>query len=281
MGLREAFLLRIAKRWISGVDLDSVVRDSKRANKSGYGVVANYLGEEIADQSVADSHLKHYIDLQNAIGENGIRGCASVKLTQFGLGTGEASTEKRLDAVVTNAERLNQKLWIDMEGSKFTTPTIEIYERAVQKYRGVGVAIQSYLKRSEADLKSLIERGGRIRLVKGAYHEPHELAFDTRTEVNQSFLKLMKMLFEGSEGFAIATHNSFLIDNARKLADSSHTDFEFEMLKGIRNELKEELVASGYKVSEYLPYGDQWYHYSMRRMQEHPSNLILLLRSLI
>jgi proline dehydrogenase len=281
MGLKELVLLRIAKRWISGVDLQSAIDDSKRANSKGLGVVVNFLGEDIKDPATADSHAEEYLRLQQAISDNSIRGFASVKLTQLGLLLDEAGAASRLEKIAANSERLNQWLWVDMESSKVTESTIALYQAALEKHRRLGIALQSYMKRSEADLGGLLDRGAKVRLVKGAYRESREVVYPTRSEVTANFLKLMGMLFEQGERFAIATHDSVLVDAAKKLADSHHADFEFEFLKGIREELKVELVGSGYKVTDYLPYGDRWYAYSKRRITEHPSNIWLLLRSLV
>jgi proline dehydrogenase len=280
MGLKDGLLLRVAKRWIAGVDLDSAIKDAKRANEKGMGAIVNFLGEEVTQPALADSHLQQYISLQEAMRSNQIKGSASVKLTQFALGTDDAGASRRLESAANNAEKLNQLLWIDMEGSKFTDRTLEIYSDSLAKHATMGVALQAYLRRSEKDLKALLDKGGRVRLVKGAYREPREISYPTRQEVNENYSALMKALFEQGDHFAIATHNSKLIEEARRLADQKHVDFEFEMLKGIRNEMKEELVKSGYRVSEYLPYGSEWYAYSQRRLSEHPSNIILLVRSL-
>ncbi len=280
MGFKELVLLRIAKHWISGVDLDSAIEDSKLANSRGMGVVVNFLGEEIKDTPTAETHAEEYRRLQQAIADTGIRGHPSVKLTQLGLSLDQAESTMRLESIAANSERLNQRLWIDMEGSRYTDSTISIYEAAHEKHARLGLALQAYLERSEPDLKVLLDRGAKIRLVKGAYRERRDIVFPTRGGVRENFTRLMVMLFDRGDGFAIATHDSALIEGAKKLAESKHVDFEFEMLKGIRDELKHDLVSSGYKVSEYLPYGDQWYAYSKRRVTEHPSNIWLLIRSL-
>lgn len=281
MGLKDTVLLRVASRWIAGVDIDSALEDARKANQKGFGAIINYLGEEITDQTVAEAHLQQYLRLQEAMKEGGVKGFVSVKLTQFGLGIDEAAATKRLGSVISSAERLGQLLWLDMEGSKFTDQTLKIYADELASHKDLGVALQSYLRRSESDLKALVEKGGRVRLVKGAYREPAEIAFPSRREVTVNFSKLMKILFESGDNFAIATHDGEMVLEAKKMAESSHASFEFEMLKGIRDDLKGELVASGYKVSEYLPYGEEWYPYSKRRLSEHPSNVLLLVRSLV
>ncbi|QQG48618.1 MAG: proline dehydrogenase family protein [archaeon] len=281
MGLKELVLLRLARRWISGVDFESAIKDAKKANSRGLGVIVNFLGEEIKDPSTADLHAAEYARLQDAMAAEGIKGAPSVKLTQLGLLSGEAQASARLERLIQNSERHGQWLWMDMEGSPFTDQTISVYLRALEAHKNLGVALQAYMRRSPDDLKALLDKGGKVRLVKGAYREDSSKVYKTRAEVRENYRKLMSELFERGQSFAIGTHDSVLINEARRLADSSHADFEFEMLKGIRDELKGELVRSGYKVSEYLPYGDQWYAYSKRRMSEHPSNIWLLLRSLV
>ncbi len=281
MGLKERVVLPLAKRWISGVAMDSAIEDAKKANSKGIGAVVNFLGEEIKDPATADAHGSEYLRLQQALADAGINGFVSVKLTQLGLGSDNEGMERRLEKVATNADRLRQLLWLDMESSKFTDATIKTYLAARERHLGMGVALQAYLKRSESDLKTILDAGGKVRIVKGAYRESHDIIYSTKKEVADNFARLMGALFEGSEGFAIGTHDTILVDQAKKLAESSHTNFRFELLKGIRDELKDELVKSGYKVYEYLPYGDSWYAYSKRRIKEHPSNVWLLLRSLV
>jgi len=276
----EGILLRIAKRWISGTDAESATKDAWEANKRGMSAVINYLGEDVTDQSVAEAHLQEYLRMQQAISENGINGCVSVKLTQFGLGADDARCEERLLKAASHASGLRQLLWIDMENSPFLERTLEIYLRTRERFENVGLALQAYLRRSEGDLTRLIDKGARIRLVKGAYREPHSLVFPTRGEVTKNYSKLMGILFERADNFAIGTHDSRMIKEAKRLSESRHVNFEFEMLKGVRDELKDELVSSGYMVGEYLPYGAEWYRYSRRRIGEHPRNILLLIRSL-
>ena len=281
MGLKETFVLPLAKRWISGVTMDSAIEDAKKANSKGIGVIVNFLGEEIKDIATADAHAKEYLKLQQTLADSGINGFVSVKLTQLGLGADDEGMQSRLEKIAVNSERLNQLLWVDMEGSAFVDKTLSTYLSAHGEHPRLGLALQSYTRRSDADLKSILDAGGTVRLVKGAYRESSDFVYPTRKEVSANFTKLMAILFERGEGFAIATHDSVLIDKAKEFAESKHADFRFELLKGIRDDMKEELVKSGYKVSEYLPYGDRWWGYSKRRVTEHPSNVWLLLRSLV
>lgn len=281
MGLKERVVLPLAKRWISGVALDSAIEDAKKANLKGIGAVVNFLGEEIKDPATADAHTNEYLRLQQALADGGVNGFASVKLTQLGLGSDDEGMERRLEKIASNADSLNQLLWLDMEGSKSTDATIKTYLAARERHQGMGVALQAYLRRSESDLKTILDAGGKVRIVKGAYRESHDIIYPTKKEVTDNFTRLMGTLFERSEGFAIGTHDTLLVEQAKKLAESSHKNFRFELLKGIRDELKDNLVKSGYNVYEYLPYGDSWYAYSKRRIKEHPSNIWLLLRSLV
>ena len=281
MGLKETFVLPLAKRWISGVSMDSAMEDAKRANSRGIGVIVNFLGEEITDPSEADAHASEYLKLQQAISDNKINGFASVKLTQLGLGADDRGMRVRLEKLAVNAERLSQLLWVDMETCSVAEATIQTYLDLHRSHPRTGVALQAYARRSEGDLNRILDAGGTVRLVKGAYRESRELVYHTRSEVSENFTKLLGVLFDRGHDFAVGTHDSALIEKARELGTSKRVDFRFELLKGIRDETKEELVKAGYNVSEYLPYGDRWYAYSKRRITEHPSNVWLLLRSLV
>jgi proline dehydrogenase len=281
MGLKELLVLPVARHWISGVDLESAVKDAEKANSRGIGVVVNFLGEEIKDPATADAHADEYIRLQNTLAGSNLNGFASVKLTQFGMGSDDAGALGRLGEVASNAQRLGQLLWIDMESPALIDRTLTLYLEALERHPRLGVALQAYTRRSGADLQAILKKGGTVRLVKGAYREGLDVVFASPGEVRDNFTKLMTVLFEKGDRFAIATHDSGLVEEAKKLAEGSHADFRFEMLKGIRDDLKADLVKSGYKVFEYLPYGDRWYAYSRRRITEHPSNVWLLLRSLV
>lgn len=281
MGIKQDLVYKIAKRWISGREVGEALEAAKGVNRKGMGVILNYLGEDVIERSVAERHAEEYFGLQRLIADNKMDACVSVKLTQIGLRIDEKLAAEKTELLASQAKALNQLLWLDMEGSKFTAKTLEIYRNLLDRHDNIGLALQAYMKRTEADLKSLIEKGGRVRLVKGAYREPTDLVYGSREEVRNSYSKLMRTLFEKGDNFAVATHDSVLIDEARELAKSHRTNFEFEMLKGIREELKAELVDDGYRMVDYIPYGDQWYDYSMRRIREHPSNIWLLLRSLL
>jgi proline dehydrogenase len=275
-------MYRAAKRWIAGKDMGTALAKAKEANAKGLGAVLNYLGEDVKDPRVAESHFQEYIKLQRAIAAAGIDGCVSVKLTQFGLGVMEDSAVlERAKRLAEEAESTKRMLWIDMEGSRVTTPTLQIYSILFKSHKNVGVALQAYLRRSEADLQNLMDIGAKVRLVKGAYKEPSDVAFRSREQVTANFTKLLRILFEKGEGFAVGTHDSRPIEEALRLhASNPDKKFEFEMLRGIRDDLKLRLAKAGHRVVDYMPYGEEWYPYSIRRIKEHPSNVWLLLRSI-
>lgn len=167
-----------------------------------------------------------------------------------------------------------------MENSPYTEKTINMYAEILPSYRELGVCLQANMKRTEGDLKDLISQGGIIRLVKGAYPETAEVVYKKRSDVDANYTRLMTMLFEGGGRFALGTHDGKLIEKARSLAQDRKSDFEFQLLKGIRDDIKPSLVREGYPVSEYVPYGPEWYNYSKRRMRERKRNVLLLLRSI-
>ena len=212
--------------------------------------------------------------------EEKIDGTISVKPSQLGLAANPSLYSRNLLRIIERAETYEEFVWIDMENSPYTEATLKIYTEILPSHRHLGVCLQANMKRTESDLKDLIPRGGIIRLVKGAYPESAELAYKKRSDVDANYVRLMTLLFEGGGQFAIGTHDGKLIDKARDLAKEEKRDFEFQLLKGIRDDIKPTLVEEGYRVSEYVPYGPEWYNYSKRRMRERKRNILLLLRSI-
>jgi proline dehydrogenase len=279
-GLMERLLFRVAKKWVAGYDAGEAVAAAIDANSRDMTAILNFLGEDTTDASVVEQTVNEYLTLMDMMHAKKVKGCVSVKPTQLGLAINHELCLQNFRRLAARAKGLGQFLWLDMESVKFTEDTIAIYLKIFEQYDGTGVAIQAYLKRSASDLLHILERGGKVRLVKGAYHEQEEHVFSTREEVDVNYSKLMKMLFEGKSYFAIATHDSSLIEEAIKMSGASKK-FEFQMLMGIRDELKGELVGRNFAVSEYIPYGSQWLPYSVRRIRERKRNLLLLARSLI
>ncbi|MCI0561377.1 MAG: proline dehydrogenase family protein [Nitrososphaera sp.] len=277
--LLERLLYRVAKKWVAGYSKEEAIAAAIDANGRGMSAIINFLGEEATDAKAVDGAVGEYLSLMDLLKEKKVRGCVSAKPTQLGLAIGYDLCLKNFKTLAARASAHGQFVWMDMESIKFAEDTISIYLELFKDYKMAGLAIQSYLRRSASDLLHIIEQGGKVRLVKGAYHEPEEHAFSTSEEVGASFSRLMKMLFDGGSFFAIATHDSKLIDDAISLSRGS--DFEFQLLMGIRDELKRDLVGKGFAVAEYIPYGSNWLPYSVRRIRERKRNLILLARSLV
>ena len=278
--LMERLLFKVAKRWVAGYNADEAIESALDTNSHGMSAILNFLGEDITDAKLVDLTVDEYLLLMDLMHARKVHGCVSVKPTQLGLTIDYNTCLQNFSRLAARARELGQFIWLDMESVKSTEDTITIYLDLYKQYDMIGVAVQSYLRRSASDLLHIIECGGKVRLVKGAYHELEEHIFVTDEEVNANYSKLMKMLFESSNNyFAIATHNSALIEEA--ISMDKNTKFEFQMLKGIRDELKLELITKGFAVAEYIPYGSQWLPYSVRRIMERKRNLLLLARSLI
>ena len=277
--LIERLLYRLAKRWVAGYSANEAMGTALDANRHGMSAILNFLGEDIRDSKLVDVTVSQYLLLMDLMNAKKVHGCVSVKPTQIGLTIDYDTCLQNFRRLAAKAREVGQFIWLDMESVKSTEDTIAIYLDLYKQYNMIGVAVQSYLRRSASDLLHIIEYGGKVRLVKGAYHESKEHIFVTTEEVNANYLKLMLMLFESNNYFAIATHDSSLIAEATRMG--KNTSFEFQMLKGIRDELKIDLITMGFAVAEYIPYGSQWLPYSVRRIMERKRNLLLLARSLI
>jgi proline dehydrogenase len=277
--LMERLLFRVAKRWVAGYNADEAIDVALETNSHGMSAILNFLGEDTTDSKLVDMTVNEYLLLMDLMHARKVQGCVSIKPTQLGLTIDYNMCLQNFSRLAARARDLGQFIWLDMESVKSTEDTIAIYLDLYKQYDMIGIAIQSYLRRSASDLLHIIECGGKVRLVKGAYHESEEHIFVTNDEVNASYSKLMKMLFDSKNYFAIATHNSALIEEAINMG--KNTKFEFQMLKGIRDDLKYELLTKGFAVAEYIPYGSQWLPYSVRRIMERKRNLLLLARSLI
>ncbi|MHB1867771.1 MAG: proline dehydrogenase family protein [Nitrososphaerales archaeon] len=274
---------RLASRWIAGQTIGEGIDRARKANSRGILGLLNLLGEHVNSREQIAATIQEYSRLVQEIEESRVNSQISVKPTQLGM---TLDYDFCLQNYLTIAEQCQSRsenwLWVDMEDSRFTQKTIDLYERLISKYPNSGIALQANLKRSEGDLKILSELGGNVRLVKGAYNESHEIAFKSKSQISENYSKLMKMLFAQNKKnfFAIATHDSHLVQMAKDLSLEYKSNFEFEMLLGVRDKLKAELVSEKYQVREYIPYGPEWFAYSMRRLREKKSNIFLLFRSL-
>jgi proline dehydrogenase len=287
--LMERLLMKLAKKWAAGQDIEDALIAAKSCNMKGQKAILNYLGEDNTEEGNINRTTKEYSDLLERLHADQIDGCISVKPSQLGLSISYELCRKNLKAIINRAINFRLFVWIDMESSKHTDDTLMLYLELLAHYAQIGVVLQSALRRSASDLLHLMEVGAKVRLVKGAYHENEQIAFIRHEEINTNYIKLLDMLFssnyinnngvDNNVKFAVATHDSKLIEYAIKL--SKTVKIEFEFLRGIRDELKRDLVKEGFRVAEYIPYGDEWLPYSIRRLRERKRNLFLLARSLV
>ncbi len=280
-GLLEKLLFKVAKQWIAGNTINDALDSAKWAYKNNRNAIINKLGEYHTTEPPIVETVKEYQKIVNSFKKWKIRGAISIKPTQLGLSISVEKCHSNFIKIIDNAAKANVFVWIDMESSDHTDETIEIYHDLFSRYERLGIALQANLKRSNHDLIDLIERGAKIRLVKGAYRENSKIAYKTRTDVDNNYSKLMKKLFQKGNEFGIGTHDSKLIKEAEKLSKINHKKFEFQLLKGVREELKPKLIKKGFIVSDYIPYGPNWLPYSIRRLRERKRNILLLGSSLI
>ncbi|MDE1769563.1 MAG: proline dehydrogenase family protein [Thaumarchaeota archaeon] len=277
----EKVLFKVAKQWIAGDTMEDALKSARNANMNGMSAILNKLGEHMTSESQVSQTVSDYLTLVSNLCKSKITGDLSIKPTQIGLAISVKECLENLDKIIEKALQYQSFVWIDMESSEYTDSTFQIYLDLFGKYERLGVVIQANLKRTQNDLEMLLKNGAKIRLVKGAYHESAKNAYKTRHEVDENYKKLMKTIFEKGNEFAIATHDSKLIDRATELSKKFERKFEFQFLKGIRDELKPILVKEGFSVSEYIPYGTNWLPYSIRRLRERKRNILLLGSSFI
>jgi proline dehydrogenase len=275
---------RTARRFVAGETIQDAIEALKELNRRGFSATLDYLGENVTTEEEAAAASREYVGALDKIQLSGVNSNVSLKLTQFGLTLGEALCKKNVEAMVTHAAALNNFVRIDMEGSPYTDATLNIYTALRKKYENVGIVLQAYLYRTEKDLQEMLQLKSRIRLCKGAYKEPPEIAFKKKSDTDKNYVKLMKILLKSGIYHGIATHDPAMIQATKKFAldeNISKDSFEFQMLYGIRRDLQEQLIKKGYRLRVYVPYGEEWYSYLMRRMAERPANLFFVLRNLI
>ena len=281
--LRSSLGRRLAARFIAGEELEDAVAAVRRLTAAGFAVTLDYLGESVHEARHAQEACQVYLSILDRLVAENIQSHISIKLTQLGLAIDEALTCRHLESICQRAAQYRNFVRVDMESSTYTDATVRVF-RAVNAPRDVlGIVIQSYLYRSEKDVEELLKDGVRIRLCKGAYKEPPELAFPRKADVDRNYVKLMEMMLLSGHYHAIATHDPRMIAAAQAFARAHGIGvdrFEFQMLYGIRRRLQHELLRQGYRVRVYVPYGRQWYAYFMRRLAERPANLLFLLQNL-
>ena len=278
---------RVSRRFVAGETLDEALSAAKRLNDEGLLASLDHLGESVSTAAEAEDACDAYLLALDSIREQGLKANISVKLTQLGLDSDTALCESLTRRLALRALKSRTSVTIDMEDSVHTERTLELYRRLRAVHRNLGTVIQSYLYRSEEDLRGLIALGAGVRLCKGAYNEPASVAYPDKGDVDRSYMRLTEMLFSEDalkKGAypCIATHDERMILGALRIVQSRKIDprkFEFQMLYGIRQDLQRKLAEQGYQVRVYTPYGPHWYPYFMRRLAERPANLWFFLRS--
>jgi len=274
---------RMAARFIAGEELEDALKVIRRLNAEGFLVTLDLLGESVQEAGEAEAACQAYVRLLERLAVEGLSSHVSVKLTQLGLAISEGLACRHLSVICECAARYHNFVRVDMEGSAFTEATLKVLRRVNAARDVAGAVIQSYLYRSEKDVEELLKCEVRIRLVKGAYDEPREIAYQRKRDVDRSFSRLMAMMLSSGIYHAIATHDERLITEAQQYAREHHIPterYEFQFLYGIRRDLQRELLRQGERVRLYVPYGHQWYSYFMRRLAERPANMLFLLRNL-
>jgi proline dehydrogenase len=280
---RHAWGRRLASRFIAGEEVDDALHAIRRLNAAGFMVTLDYLGESISSATEAQAACQVYLQLLDRLAGEHLDSHISVKLTQLGLATDESLAFQHLKLLAERAARHKNFVRVDMEGSAFTEATQRIFRRVDAPRDVVGIAIQAYLLRTEADVDELLRSGARIRLVKGAYQEPPDISMPLKRDVDQNFQKLTEKLLTSGIYHAIATHDDKIIAAMEQFARRhgiSPDKFEFQLLYGIRRQLQRKLIEQGWRVRIYVPYGRQWYPYFVRRLAERPANLFFLMRNL-
>jgi proline dehydrogenase len=280
-GMREP--TSFARRFIAGETIEEAIAAARSVEARGFLHTLDYLGESVTSLAAADAATRAYLRIIDAVVAAGIGRNLSLKLTQLGLDVDRASAVDNLRKIFDRAHGFFVR--IDMESSTYTDVTLDIFETLWNHgYRQMGVVLQSELYRSEQDARRIIALGARIRLVKGAYREPKSIAYQKKADVDAAYVRMLKLLLSEGNYPAIATHDPAIIAVAKQYAADhriASDRFEFQMLYGIRRDLQAQLVAEGYRVRVYIPFGSEWFPYFMRRLGERPANVAFVIRGIL
>lgn len=275
----------MARRFVPGETVDDLLRATREADAEGLTATANFLGESVHDEQNARLAADVYLEILDRIHQEGLAATVSLKFTALGQDISDRFLADNLGRVLEMARETDSFIRFDMEGSDYTQRTLDAFETLwADGWRNIGVVLQAYLRRTAGDVARMNQLGARVRLCKGAYAEPPEVAFQERDEVNRSFVELMRMLLTDGTYPAIATHDEAMIEDtvafARQRAIAPDS-FEFQMLHGVRRDLQRQLVADGWRMRVYIPFGTHWYPYLMRRLAERPANMFFLAGSVV
>lgn len=275
---------KMTSRFIAGLRLEDGLAHAKALAGQGIETALDHLGENVATVAEAKSAGAAALGTLSGLARLGIDGTVAIKLTQLGLDMSIDECIGNLDPLAALAKQAGTRVEVDMESTAYTERTLQIVETMHQRHGSVRAVIQAYLYRSEADIKRLNQLGIPVRLCKGAYNEPADLAIADKREVDRAFVRLMQILLKDGKFPAIATHDPAILQQAITFAKEinlSLSKFEFEMLYGVRRDLQQQILKQGFNLRLYVPYGEAWYPYFMRRLAERPANVWFLLRNLL
>ena len=270
----KAIVRKFANKYIAGEKLEDAIRVVKELNAKGIMATLDVLGEAITTKEEAIAARNEILELFPTIQKEKLDSNVSIKLTQLGLKLDRQFCFENVRMVVSKAKEMNNFVRIDMEDSPTTDDTIWIYREIRKEFKNSGIALQAYLRRTEQDADRLIKEGlGHFRLCKGIYIEPAAIAFKDHDEINQNYISVLKNMLEQKVYIGIATHDDVLVDAAYRLIDSmklKKSEYEFQMLLGVREDLREKILKDGHRLRVYVPFGEHWYKYSIRRFKENP-----------
>ncbi len=276
-------LTRMAKSFVAGETVDDAMKAVEKLKAKGIMATLDVLGESVKNSEDSDTAVEAYLNLLDAIPQAGVDSHVSLKLTQMGLDIDDEYCYQNMLKIVSRAKVLNNFVRFDIEGSPHTQRTLNIFYRVREKFDNMGIAIQAYLYRSEKDIQDLNRVKAKVRLCKGAYKEPNNVAIQKMRDIRENFMKLTKMLFENGVYPAIATHDDKLIQATKDYVaehNISRDDFEFQLLYGIRTKTQQKLAEEGYRVRVYVPFGTHWLPYFYRRLRERKENVFFVLKNL-
>ncbi len=262
-----------AKRYIAGEKLEDAVRVTKEFNQKGIFTTIDVLGEAVSTKRESELAKKECLAVLDAIEKHKLKSNLSLKPTQLGLSIDRQFCYEQVSEILERAKSYNNFVRIDMEDSPTTDATFELYNNLREKYTNVGVVVQAYLKRTYNDVQKQNELGTNYRLCKGIYIEPEEIAYKDRQKVRDNYLAILEAMLKNGNYVGIATHDDYLVKGAYELIKKlniSKDKFEFQMLYGVKEDLRDKINADGYKIRIYVPFGEHWYKYSIRRLQENP-----------
>jgi len=286
IALHNGAARRFALRFVAGETLAQATRAIMALNSKGIMATFDHLGENVSTADEAIASADAYIEVLNQIERTGIKSNVSLKLTQMGLDVDEELCFRNVSRICQRAKELDNFVRLDMESTAYTDRTLDMFRKLWHEsgYRNVGMVLQAYLYRTEDDVREMNSLGARVRLCKGAYNEPAEVAFPRKADVDANYAKLAALLLREGTYPGIATHDSRLIEYTKRFAARRGIDrskFEFQMLYGVRREAQLELAQQGYNMRVYVPYGQEWYPYFMRRLAERPANVMFVLGNLV